>query len=242
MDELEQILDEKIGGADQGEQVQSVPEKEVAETKETQETEQTPQQEGQQEEVFEIGGQKYTLSQLEEALKKARDYEYLQKEFTRKSQKLSELEKQFQQSSSPEDQVKAETLKYLRENLGLMTREDFNEFMKNLAAWIDESNRLNQVVDELSKKYDGTRFPKFDYSRIVDHLYQKYGEKENWPPTIDLEYEYFDLNREFFSKLPEVQKKAVPSERGIPSSTVSAKKIETLEDLKQAALEDLREM
>jgi hypothetical protein len=241
MDELEQIFDEKIGGTDQGEQVQSVPEQEVSETvetKETEETEQTPQQE----EVFEIRGQRYTLSQLEEALKKARDYEYLQKEFTRKSQKLAELEKRLQQSTSPEDQVKAETLKYLRENLGLMTREDFNEFMQNFVAWIEESNRLNEVVNELSRKYDGTRFPKFDYPKIVEHLYQKYGEKENWPPIIDLEYEYFDLNREFFSKLPEVQKKAVPSERGIPSSVVGAKKIESSEDLRQAMLEDLREM
>jgi len=187
-----------------------------------------------EERVFEIEGQKFTESELKEILQKAKNYEHLLPEFTRRSQELAELKKlkeQLTSSQSPEQKVEEEVIKYLRENLGLVTKKDlqdfFVEFGKALQTYIEEEEKLRRAIETLSKKYDGTNAPKFDYEKLREHLIKKYGEdRANWPDYIDLEYEYFDMNREFFSKVPELKKKTVPSERGIPSATITTESLE----------------
>jgi arsenate reductase-like glutaredoxin family protein len=182
--------------------------------------------------TIEIGGRKYTADEIRELTEKARRYEELLPEFTRRSQKLAELEKQFSQSASPEEQAKVEVLRYLRENMGIVTKQELEEFFSNftqrLEQIIKEREHLSEAVSHLEKKYDGTVFPKFDYGELRNYLYEKYGQdKSNWPDTIDLEYEYFQMHRDFFEKMPEIRKQAIPTEKkGVPASVIPpAKKV-----------------
>jgi len=237
----EKSLEEKLGEVLEGDQAkeQSLSEEKVSEEKETPE-EVSPEGEQAQEvseeveeEKIRIGDKEYTKDEIEKLIEKARNYDYLLPEFTRRSQRLAELEKQLRASASPEDKAKAEALKYLRENLGLLTREDLQEFMTSFAerleGYLAEKEKLQDVVKYLEQKYPGGTLPKFDYEKLRNYLYEKYGQdKSQWPETIDLEYEYWQMNRDFFERLPEtLKKRIVPTEsKGVPASIVPpAKKI-----------------
>ena len=228
MEELEQNLNEYLEGSDQAiEQSEPVQEETSPEAVSSQPEEIPSQTEEVQPQYIEIEGQRLTIDEIKELQKKAKQYEALLPEFTRRSQRLKELEKKLSQSSSPEDQAKAEALKYLRENFGLVTKEDLENFVatmfENVVNYITEQQRLQEVETYLQQKYDGTVFPKYDPQAMRNYLRQKYGEdKSQWPETIDLEYEYFQMNREFFEKLPETRKKAIPTEsKSVPSTAFS---------------------
>ncbi len=196
-------------------------------------------------EEIEIDGRKYTRDEINEALAAREDYKSLLSEFTRRSQKLAELEKQLQtvsQSSKPEDEKLQEARRILKEQLEFVPREDLEkaledfrkkfeeEFSKKLQEEKLQDVQTQQVISALSKKYSGEKGePKFDYDKLVRRLYEKYGydkDNSNWPPVIDLEYEYWDLNRDYFSKIPEIKSKVEPTERsGSAPFTLGKKKI-----------------
>jgi len=257
MDNLEEKVSEFLAGSDQGE-VQSEPE--VTSQEVSSEVSSSQEEEQAEEPTYEIEGKSYKLSELKDLLQKAKHYEHLLPEFTRRSQELAELKRKLespskQTSESVEDEIRQQALRYLREQLGLVTKEDLEGFLQQVVnsvqTYIEEQNKLQRAIEYLEKKYDGTFFPKFDYEKLKEFLVQKYGEDvSNWPKTIDLHLEYLDMNREFFEKLPEFQRKAVITERGgIPSpGTVVSKKIvekPTKEDeisLEEAALDFLKNL
>lgn len=222
MDELENKVQEFIEGSDQGETTSQS--EQVSEEQPTSETETTA------ENYIEIEGQKYTIEELKDLMQKAKNYEHLLPEFTRRSQRLAELEKKLETSENPEDRVRAEAIKYLRENLGLVTKEDLDNFMNQLVTglqtYITETQKLNEAVAYLEKKYDGTVYPRFDFEAVRRYIRQKYGDKI--PEIVDLEDEYLAMNKEFFEKLPqklsEVKKTSVPTERGIGATPTGVSK------------------
>jgi len=233
---LEEKLEEELEGtSDQAPKEQSEEETPEETSEELSPEEEAPGEEAEEvaPQEIEIEGRKYTVDELKELIQKARNYDHLLPDYTRKSQRLAELEKKLAESASPEDRAKAEALKYLRENLGIVTREELQnllaDFAQRLEDMLAQKEKLNRVIDYLSKKYDGTTFPKFDYEKLREYLYRKYGEdKSAWPPEIDLEYEYWQMHRDFFERLPEtIKKRAVPTEsKGVPTSIIPpAKKI-----------------
>lgn len=256
MENIEEKVSEFLEGSDQGE-IQSEP---VTSSEGGSSEISSSQEEQTEEPIYEIEGQSYKLSELKDLLQKAKHYEHLLPEFTRRSQELAELKRKLESSSKQlgenvEDEVRRQALNYLREQLGLVTKEDLEGFLQQLVSsvqtYIEEQNKLQRAIEYLEKKYDGTFFPKFDYEKLKEFLVQKYGEdKANWPKTIDLHLEYLDMNREFFEKLPEFQRKAVVTERGgipSPGTTISKKIVErpTKEDeisLDEAALEFLKNL
>jgi len=182
-------------------------------------------------EEIEIDGRKYTKDEINEALAAREVYKSLLSEFTRRSQKLAELEKQLQtvsQSSKPEDEKLQEARRILKEQLKVVTQEDLEQAVEAIRNEKRADAQLQQAVSALSEKYSGEKGePKFDYNKIKQALREKYGEdSKNWPPTIDLEYEYWDLNRDYFSRIPEIKSKVEPTERsGSAPFTLGKKKI-----------------
>jgi len=179
---------------------------------------------------YEIGGKKYTEEELLEALQAREDYQHLLPEFTRRSQRLAELEKQIaqiqQQPNVSEDEKLAETKRLLKEQLGVVTREDLERIIADIQDFYQGDIQLQRAVAELEKKYSGANGePKFDYEQLKDYLVQKYGEdKENWPDNIDLEYEYWDMNRDYFSQIPKVKSAVAQTERRSSTPFSLAKK------------------
>ena len=184
-----------------------------------------------QPEELEIDGKKYTKEELEDALRVREDYKSLLPEFTRRSQRLSELEKQLQtvqQSQKPEDEKLQEAKRILKEQLGVVTKEDLEQIQQAIRNESQADVQLQKAVSDLEKKYTGEKGePKFDYNELKSSMIEKYGyDKANWPPTVDLEYEYWDLHRDYFSKLPEIKSKVEPTERsGSAPFTLAKKKI-----------------
>jgi DNA repair exonuclease SbcCD ATPase subunit len=171
----------------------------------TEETKETPPQE------IEIDGQKYTIDQIKEALQAARDYQYLVPEFTRKSQRLAELERQLEtlqaaKEKVAEDPAKAEAKRVLKE-LGVPFLEDLEQKI----ADVKEEIHLEKVLDYLEKKYDGSHGePPFDRDEVMDFALRQFGDQDR----IDLEYAYKKLHADFWDKLPTPEKKVVKTERG----------------------------
>jgi hypothetical protein len=178
---------------------------EEPEKKETPETKETPPQE------IEIEGQKYTIDQIKEAIQAAKDYQYLVPEFTRKSQRLAELERQLEtlqtaQQKIEEDPAKVEAKKVLKE-LGFLTGEDLEQKITD----VKEEIHLEKVLDYLEKKYDGSHGePPFDRDAVMEFALKQFGDQDR----IDLEYVYKKLHADFWDKLPTPEKKVVKTERG----------------------------
>ena len=178
----------------------------------------TMQDEGEKEYTL-SDGTKLTESQIQEALQAREDYKYLLPEFTRRSQKLSELEKQVaavqQQPNVPQDQKLEETKRLLKEQLGVVTKEDLTKVIQDVQNYYQGGLEVQKAVSTLEKKYSGANGePKFDYDQLKDYLVQKYGEDQsNWPDNVDLEYEYWDMNRDYFSSIPKVKSQVAHTER-----------------------------
>ena len=173
---------------------------------------QTPQE-------VEIDGQKYSVDDIKDAIKAREDYNYLLPDYTRKSQKLAELQKQLEQvkqSSAPEDQKLEEAKRILKDQMGVVTREDLEQLKQSFAEEADAKIQLQEAVGALSQKYSGAHGePKFDYSTLQQYLYNKYGlDRKNYPPVVDLEYEYWKMNEDYYSKLPEAKSAVANVERG----------------------------
>jgi len=179
---------------------------------------------------YEIGGKKYTEEELLEALQAREDYQHLLPEFTRRSQKLAELERKLaqvqQQPDLSKDEKLEETKRLLKEQLGVVTREDLEQIIKDLQDFYQGDVQLQRAVSALEKKYSGAHGePKFDYEKLKQFLVEKYGEdQENWPDNIDLEYEYWDMNRDYFSQIPKVKSAVAQTERRSSTPFSLAKK------------------
>ena len=164
-------------------------------------------------------GTKVKESQIQEALQAREDYNYLLPEFTRRSQKLAELEKQVAQVQNqpnvPQDQKLEETKRILKEQLGMVTKDELQKMIGDVQSFYQGDVQLQKAVTNLGKKYSGeSGEPKFDYDQLKDYLVQKYGDnQDSWPNNIDLEYEYWDMNRDYFSKIPKVKSAVARTER-----------------------------
>lgn len=210
MENLEEQLSQELNALEQGETTHSEAETTISPEQTTTE----PTSETMEEPVVEIEGQKFTISELQQYLDKAKKYEHLLPEFTRRSQKLKELERQLKEQNIPQEL--AELKKLLREKLEVLTKQDLAEAFEQLAIK-EEEKRKEEALQYLAEKYDGKKFPiKFDYNKVVNYIREKYG--GNMPEYIDLETEFIQMNLPYFEKLVEQPKSAIPTERAIPSS------------------------
>lgn len=184
---------------------------EGSEEKEAPEKEETKSEEGEAIQEIEIDGKKYTLEQLKEALQAARDYQYLVPEFTRKSQRLAELERQLAelqkaQAKVEEDPAKAEAKRVLRE-LGFLTADELDQKIQE----VREEIQLEKVCDYLEKKYDGSHGePPFNRDEVFEYVLKNMADQER----VDLEYAYKKLHEDFWGRMPIPEKKVVKTERG----------------------------
>jgi len=162
-----------------------------------------------------IGDQEYTVDQLKEALQRARDYEYLVPEFTRKSQRLAELERQLQTLQATkkelEDPTKVAAMNYLKE-LGFPTREEAKQMIQEAINNLYEDIELEQVCQYLEQKYDGSHGePPFNRDEVLKFALENFSDM----PRVDLEYCYKKLHEDYWGKLPEKPTKKAPvTERG----------------------------
>lgn len=115
-----------------------------------------------------IDGKEYDESQVREALNKARDYSFLLPEFTRATQRLSELEKQRQVVPNTPVSMEEQELRKAVEVLSpyfsqmFMTKEEYQSQK--------ELEELNNLLDELEEKYNGSDGrPKFNKVDILQY-------------------------------------------------------------------------
>jgi len=168
---LEELLEDELSGE----------EKNDNETQ-NQTTNQEKKEESPTSPTFKVGNRDLTPDQLFE------EYQKLQSEFTRRSQRLSELEKakesdtetsSNQQSLSPQDQ---EVLKELR-RLGVVTKDEAitkdevdglkEELLTSAVTTSSKMSELRQALDELEEDFDGTDGkPKVDRQKILDFIVQ----------------------------------------------------------------------
>ena len=190
---------------------------------------------------FEISGKKYTAEALEEAVKLAEDHGHLVPEFTRKSQLLSEYEKlgnlddlkkiiaQAEKAKTgPASPEIEEARKILKEQLGVVTKEDFDELKKTIDG-LQQSNRasaekaedshLEEITKTLSEKYSGKKGePPFKIEEIAKAVKQNptlaVYVQVNDQYLIDLEQTYKRIFADFWDKIPDIKAKPVKTERG----------------------------
>lgn len=135
---------------------------------------------------LEVGGVKYTPDQIQELAKAKTDYGQLQKEFTQRSQILSDPQKfrefgtkQFpdifpQQPAGPvsdEEKQKQEAIATLR-SLGFITKDEADQMGKkqaeDLVAQREADAFVRTEVERLSKEWDGANGkPKFDPKEVL---------------------------------------------------------------------------
>jgi len=126
---------------------------------------------------YKVGDRELTPDQLYEEHKK------LEAEFTRRSQRLAELEKATkaesseqpsqQQSLSPQD---AEVVKELK-RLGVLTKDEADklkeEVLTTAVTTSSKMSKLEQALDELEEDFDGEEGrPKVDRQKILDFIIQ----------------------------------------------------------------------
>lgn len=168
-----------------------------------------------QPEKIKIGDQEFTVDQIQEALKVAEDYKHLVPEFTRKSQRLAELEKQLEEMNNLqkkiEDPAKAEAKRILKE-LGFVTIEDAQATVNQAIQQLTEDIQLEQTLQYLENKYSGENGePPFNRDEVLQYVLDEFGDMEK----VDLEYAYKKLHDDFWGKLPLKPQPKVPiTERG----------------------------
>lgn len=101
-------------------------------------------------------------------------------------------------------------VKNLEEEVGKLTKDDIKEYsrkpreltgkefledMKENIERIGREVQLQEVVDRLSKKYNGKHGePKFIVEEVRDYLSSLYGDDvDNWPEKVDLEKAYLSF-------------------------------------------------
>jgi len=179
-------------------------------------TEEQPSEAPQEEKKIKIGEKEYTVEELQEALQKARDYEHLVPEFTRKSQRLAELERQLEAlqatkkelEESPEKQAAKQVLK----ELGFVTIDEAQKMVNEAISQVIEDIQLEETLQYLEKKYDGSHGePPFNRDEVLRFALEEYGDMDK----IDLEYVYKKLHEDFWGRLPEKPSPKTPfTERG----------------------------
>jgi signal recognition particle GTPase len=164
---LEELLEEELSGEQKETQLET--------------TNQEKKEESQSSPTYKVGNRDLTSDQLFE------EYQRLQAEFTRRSQRLSELEKaksttetsSTQQSLSPQDQ---EVLRELK-RLGVITRDEGvtkdevekmrEELLTSAVTTSTKMSELKQALDELEEDFDGTDgTPKVERQKILDFIVQ----------------------------------------------------------------------
>lgn len=116
-----------------------------------------------------VSGREYNLSDIDQALELANDYDRLGREYTRRTQQLAELEKivQGNKEQPKTDFSDPETVDYLRK-LGFVHNE---ELLKKEKELLDKEadKAMEDMLQELAQSYDGKDGrPKFDRNRVLD--------------------------------------------------------------------------
>ncbi len=182
---------------------------EFSEEPDTSETGETSQSD----EKFKVGDKEYTADEIEELNQIKDDYNHLLPEFTRKSQRLADLEKQSKEPQVEPNADIEETRKILKEELGVVTKDDLQKFQEEIQSQQQADQQLKKVVSQLDKKFSGDRGePKFSYPDLEVFIQEKYAQT-GYPTNIDIQAEYFDMNQEFYSQLPKVKANVAQTER-----------------------------
>lgn len=215
---------------------------------------------------FEIDGQKYSADQLKEAIKAAGDYQHLVPEFTKKSQllsklgvntpedidkKMKEIDEAAKGGGKSEDPKVTEARKILREQLGVVTKEDIQSVFDFIASMksAEEDRQLQEAAGALSSKYDGSHGePKFDVVAIANSVKAKpelavYVQVDG-QYFVDLEQTYRRVYAEYFDKVSGFKAKPIKTERGAGHQTVSQpvkKEAETEGEKIQSAVDFFKE-
>jgi len=122
-------------------------------------------------ETIKLGDQEYPIDQVQEALQKARDYDYLLPEFTKVTQRLAVLEKSREGTSQSPTVEENE----LRKAAGLLTPYIQQTIGKDYVSRIElnqmqEDQRLSSTLQSLEEKYDGIDgSPKFDRRKVLEY-------------------------------------------------------------------------
>ncbi len=208
---------------------------------------------------YEINGQKYTSEQIQEAMKYSDDYQHLVPEFTKKSQALAEYEKLgklddikkiLETPSNGNSQI-SEAKKILKEQLGVVTKEDMEEALKDIKEFkkiqteTQEKLQLDAATKTLSEKYGGKKGePAFKIEQIAKAVKENPAlavyVQANGQYLIDLEQTYKKIYADFWDKIPEFKAKVLKTERGsqVQTKTPSKeKKAETEEERVQSAID-----
>jgi len=165
---LEELLEDELKDEEK--------EKTQSETTNQEKKEETPSSP-----TYKVGNRDLTPDQLFE------EYQRLQSEFTRRSQRLSELEKaksttetsSTQQSLSPQDQEVIRELK----RLGVVTKDEGvtkdevekmrEELLTSAVTTSTKMSELKQALDELEEDFDGADgTPKVERQKILDFIVQ----------------------------------------------------------------------
>lgn len=122
-------------------------------------------------ETVKLGDQEYPIDQVQEALQKARDYDYLLPEFTRVTQRLAVLEKSREGTTQPPT-VEETELRKAAELLSPYIQQvlDKNYVPRTEFIQTQEDQRLSSTLDALEEKYDGADgSPKFDRRKVLEY-------------------------------------------------------------------------
>lgn len=117
-----------------------------------------------------IGDEEYPIDQVQAAIQKARDYDYLLPEFTKVTQRLSVLEAARKGTEKPPTTEETELRKaaellapYIQPMIQsqYVSREELNQ--------MKEDQRLASTLQVLEEKYDGADgMPKFDRFKVLE--------------------------------------------------------------------------
>lgn len=183
-----------------------------------------PKEEGASQPV-KIGDKEFTPEQLTELSKKAGQYDELLPEFTRKTQKLKELEdekedgdweypeefyedkkleEKSKEPSSDEDKLKQKALDELEQAFGPKIEERVNKQLEIRLKQSQEDTALENEMKRLEVEYPGgeEKMPKFDRKEVIKHA-NKTG---IFNPEVAYKHLYGEAVDEFKEKEREKQK------------------------------------
>ena len=116
-----------------------------------------------------ILGREYDLSIADQVQELARDYERLGKLYSPLLQQVRELSQKLQEFQRPKEEPSGDvdevTKRYLREKLGVITKEELQQ--------IEEDRKLEEYLSALEATYDGSDGrPKFDRVKVLEFCIQ----------------------------------------------------------------------
>lgn len=205
----------------------------------------------QAEETLKIGDQEISLKDAKDLLESGKTFKQLReeypnvefknlvKDYTQKSQKLAELEKQTSKPANPVEQERAEQIRALANDP--VFQEELAKAAKARETQLLEDLKFEKRIEELEAEFDGSNGePKFDKASVL-----KYGmEHQIFDPKVAYkamhEKEFEDLiAKRTLSKKP----RSTFSERrgGMGSQMPTPKAHASLADAERAALARLEE-